>query len=112
MKFVIWFEGNPDTDKIRAGNRADHLRFVIERREMLVFGGACLDDAQSAMAGMLMVIEASDRHEAEAFVAAEPYSRVGAFSKVSIMPFGVRIPEPSEGFLEAELAATEAVQYS
>lgn len=104
MKFAIWSAGGPETNAIRARERAEHLRFVIERRDMLLFGGACLDEAETAMTGMLMVIEAADRAQAEEFVAAEPYSRAGAFSEISIVPFGIRVPEPSEGYFEAELA--------
>lgn len=105
MIFAIWFTGGPETERLRMPHRPDHLRFVIEQRDALLYGGACLDEDRAAMVGMLMVIDVDSREEAERFVAEEPYARAGSFSEISILAFGQRVPEPFQGFFEAELAA-------
>jgi uncharacterized protein YciI len=37
--------------------------------------------------GSLLVVEAADRAEAEAFAAADPYAKAGLFESVAIRPF-------------------------
>ena len=111
MLFAIWSIGDRETDAIRARNRVEHLKFVIDHRAMMKFGGAHFDESSNAMTGMLMVIEVENRAAAADFVAAEPYSKAGAFSQIIIEPFVIRVPESTPGYLEDELAV-ELGQYA
>ena len=40
-----------------------------------------------AMIGSVLIIEAADRAEAEAFAAGDPYAKAGLFESVTIKPF-------------------------
>ncbi|MBV8093314.1 MAG: YciI family protein, partial [Acetobacteraceae bacterium] len=46
--------------------------------------GAKLNDDGSDAGGGLYIIDAESRGEAEAFISADPFSRVGLFERVSI----------------------------
>jgi uncharacterized protein YciI len=86
----------PDSEELRRAVRADHLKFVDENRDRILFGGAVLADDGSAPRALVMVIDLPSRAEAIAFVRGEPYVAAGVFDRVAIEPFVQRIPESRE----------------
>ncbi|WP_293907705.1 YciI family protein [Phenylobacterium sp.] len=70
---------------LRLTNREAHLAYVGGRTEVKL-GGPLLDD-QGDMAGSLLILEVADKAAAEAFSAADPYTRAGLWQRVAITAF-------------------------
>jgi uncharacterized protein len=64
--------------------RPEHLAFLEEHKAMLLACGAKLQDDGSDAGGGIYIIDVEDRPEAEAFIAADPFSKAGLFQRVQI----------------------------
>lgn len=67
--------------EIRLENRAAHLEFLNGSGKVL-FAGPFIENEKPV--GSLVVIEAADAAEAEAFAAADPYAKAGLFESVTL----------------------------
>ena len=83
--FVLTATDRPNALELRMATRQAHLDYV--RGSDLVKLGGPLLDAAGEMSGSMLVIEAADLAEAEAFAAADPYAVAGLFEKVELRPF-------------------------
>ena len=81
--FVLHCVDKPNALEVRMGAREAHLAYVGGKRDVLKLGGPMLDEAGS-MAGSLMIVDVPDKAAAEAFSAADPYTRAGLWSRVDI----------------------------
>ena len=72
----------------RAAARPAHLEAAKRRAEqgLLPLGGALLD-AEGAMIGSAVVLEAASEAEARAIVASDPYTQTGVWVSYDICPF-------------------------
>jgi uncharacterized protein YciI len=86
MLFAIINTDRPGGLDLRMATRPAHLAWLEGQAAKLVSGGAMLD-AEGRPAGSLIVIDVADRAEAEAFVAADPYTKAGLFESTVIRPF-------------------------
>ena len=84
--FVLTCLDKPNSLALRMATREAHLAWVRGRIGELKLGGPFLD-AAGDMAGSLMILEAPDPAAAEAFSAADPYTRVGLWARVDIRAF-------------------------
>ena len=84
--FVLHCVDKPNALEVRMGAREAHLAYVGGKRDVLKPGGPMLDEAGS-MAGSLMIVDVPDKAAAEAFSAADPYTRAGLWSRVDITAF-------------------------
>ena len=84
MPYVIETWDKPGHQQLRQQTRAEHLDFLDAHKAKLLACGAKLNDDGSDAGGGLYIIDTDSRAEAEAFIAADPFSRVGLFERVSI----------------------------
>ncbi len=88
---VQWKDKVPEGADIRAATRAEHLAWVANQPIKIKLGGPFLN-ADDGMAGSLMIIEAEDLAAAEAFHAADPYTRAGLFESSRVDPWRITLP--------------------
>jgi uncharacterized protein YciI len=86
MLFAITCTDKPGAATLRAATRPAHISHLSAHAGRIVLGGPLLSPDGQAI-GSLLVIEAADRAEAEAFAAADPYAKAGLFESVAIRPF-------------------------
>jgi uncharacterized protein YciI len=92
MQFVLYCVDKPDHAQVRADNRPAHLDYLKGNVDRLVIAGPMTSDDGNSVLGSLLVIEAADRAEAEAFAAGDPYAQAGLFEKVEIKAFKKVLP--------------------
>jgi uncharacterized protein len=71
---------------LRLANREAHLAYLASFGERVKLAGPFLDD-DGKPTGSLLVFEAQDRAEAEAFGAGDPYAQAGLFESVQVQAF-------------------------
>ncbi|WP_155289333.1 YciI family protein [Rhodococcoides fascians] len=106
MSFVVMATKTPGADSIREATRSEHLKFMIEHRDRVRWGGSFEDD-HGAWGGMTLVVDADSLDDVQSWIDSEPYCTAGLFESVSIAPFRQLIPEPFEGLLRAVLRSEE-----
>ena len=88
MLFTIACTDKPASLELRLATRPAHIEHLKVEASRIVLGGPVLDPAGNPC-GSLLVVEAADRAEAEAFAAADPYAKAGLFESVAIRPYRV-----------------------
>ena len=85
MLFALNCKDKPGHLQVRLDARPAHVAFLEELNAKggLAFAGPYLGDDGKAC-GSLVVIEATDRAEAEAIAAGDPYAKAGLFESVDI----------------------------
>jgi uncharacterized protein YciI len=96
MLFVVTAIDKPDSLALRLSVREAHLAYAHETGRMKI-GGPFLD-ANGAMCGSLMIVEAPDLATVTAWNAADPYAQAGLFASVDIRPW-----KPTYNPIEAKL---------
>lgn len=86
--FTLVCLDKPNALDLRMANREAHLAYVATFGERVKLGGPMLDEA-GQMAGSLLIVDAGDMAEAQAFSAADPYAKAGLFQSVEIRQFRV-----------------------
>ncbi len=86
MLFALINTDRPGSLDLRLATRPQHLAYLEREVERVASGGALLDP-EGKPCGSVLVIEAADRAEAEAFAAADPYAKAGLFESTLIRPF-------------------------
>ncbi|MFO1107398.1 MAG: YciI family protein [Amaricoccus sp.] len=84
MLYAVICDDKPGGLDIRKANRDAHLAYLAATGAQLA--GPFLD-AEGAMVGSLVVIEAADATAAEAWAAGDPYAKAGLFESVAIRPW-------------------------
>ena len=84
--------------------RAEHYRYLLAHKEMLVFGGPTRDPATQRPETMIIVLEAPTLAAAESFVAGEPYHKQGCFAAISLREWSQVMPEVTPGALAKTVA--------
>lgn len=91
MLFAVTCLDKPDSAHIRQENRPAHLEYA-KASANLKMGGPLLSDDGERMIGSMLVLEAADRAEVDAWCAADPYAKAGLFESVTIRPFKWLLP--------------------
>jgi len=86
MLFALINTDRPASLDLRMATRPAHLEWLKNEAHKIVSGGALLDPAGQP-AGSLIVIDVADRAAAEAFAAADPYTKAGLFEGTVVRPF-------------------------
>ena len=86
--FVLSCIDKPDALQLRMATREAHLAWAKDKPIRL--GGPFLD-AQGNMAGSLLILDVEDLAAAQAFSAADPYTKAGLWRSVDIRPFRATI---------------------
>lgn len=93
MLFAIICNDKADHLQLRLDTRAEHLEYLKNLSDKLVFAGPFLDDAGKPN-GSLVVVNVADMAEAENIAAADPYAAAGLFSGVTIRPWNWVMNKP------------------
>lgn len=88
--FTLTCLDKPNALDLRVATREAHLAFVASLDGAVKLGGPFLD-ADGAMCGSLLIIEAEDLAGAQDIAARDPYGQAGLFQSVEIRPFRVTI---------------------
>ena len=81
--FAVICIDKPNSLALRMATREAHFAYIGSQPGVLRLGGPFLD-AEEKMAGSLMIIEAPNLADAEAFSAADPYRQAGLFERVEV----------------------------
>lgn len=92
MNFALYCVDKAGHAHVRAENRPAHLDYLKSHLERLMLAGPLLGDDGVTVLGSLLVIDAADRADAEAFAAGDPYARAGLFESVTIKAFKKVLP--------------------
>jgi len=84
MPYIIETWDKPGHQSVRQAHRAAHLDYLRQHAAELLACGAKLADDGSDLGGGLYIVDTEVREEAEAFIAADPFSRAGLFERVLI----------------------------
>ncbi|MCI0753884.1 YciI family protein [Teichococcus vastitatis] len=85
MPYMIQATDKPDALALRTSTRPAHLKFLAENAAKLLACGALLDEATGEGIGSLYILDTEDRAEAEAFIAADPFSSAGVFGETRVV---------------------------
>ena len=89
------------TAALRQSERPAHRAYLAEVRDQIAVAGPLFDDDGLTMKGSLLVIEFDSRHQAEAWLALEPFMKAGLFASVAVHRFANLWPQrsgfPDEG---------------
>lgn len=86
MLFAVTCTDRPGSLELRMATRPTHLAFLETYQAKLAYVGALLD-LDNKPCGSLLVIDVTDRAEAEGFAASDPYAKAGLFESTVIRPF-------------------------
>jgi uncharacterized protein YciI len=83
--YIIYQEDRDDgAAEIRAAKREEHLAYLDKHQNILVLGGALLEDDGIKRTGSCLIINVPDRAAAEDFSRNEPFRKAGLFKGVKI----------------------------
>ena len=108
--FLIEATIDPAKLAILAAARGEHYEFLIRHRHIIVFGGPARGREDGPPQTMIIVVDAGSLDDARAFIAAEPYNRMGGFTAVTVRPWSQVLPETEPGALERVLANERAAK--
>ncbi len=84
MLYIIYQLDAPNVKELRDRVRAEHLAYLDRHKDILVLGGALLEDDTPTRVGSVLIINVPNRAAAEAFSADEPLRKSGVFKSVTI----------------------------
>lgn len=84
MLYVIYQEDGPDGAALRKLHRDAHFAYLERHKDILVLGGALLDEDGETRVGSVLIVNVPGRAEAEAFSRDEPLRKGGVFKSVKI----------------------------
>jgi uncharacterized protein YciI len=90
MYFAIFATDRPGMTEERARARPGHRAYLRDpdpHPVRVCLGGPTLDPEGESMNGTLLVVDAESIAEVRAFLADDPYAKVGLFSSVEVRPW-------------------------
>jgi uncharacterized protein YciI len=87
MLYLIYGEDRPDSEKLRAPHRAEHIlrREELADAGLIVVSGPLTDnDGATAYSGSCLVAEFPSYQAAKAWALADPYVRAGVYERVVV----------------------------
>lgn len=84
MLYIIYQQDVENSAPLRALHKAAHFAYLEQHRDILVLGGALLDDDGATRTGSVLILNVPNRAAAEAFSAGEPLRLAGVFKSVQI----------------------------
>ena len=99
MLWTISCTDKPNTAAIRDEHLKTHREHLTGQKKILVLAGATQNDDGTEAIGSLFVVNVNSRAEAKAFIDADPFTKNGVFSSITItrMRKGQWNPEAAEG---------------
>ena len=84
MPYAIQTKDKPEHGQLRAELRDAHLAYLNANLGKLLAAGAVIDDDGTGGHGGILIVDTDDRAEAEAFAAADPFTKAGLFESVTV----------------------------
>jgi uncharacterized protein len=84
--FVTICIDKPDALELRMATREAHIAHVRAKPGMMKLGGPFLDETGD-MVGSMIIFEAADMAEAQAFLDQDPYNLAGVFERAEVRPW-------------------------
>lgn len=103
MAFHIYCIDDPGKPGLRQKTRPEHLRYMIDHKDRILFGGPIQAQPGGPTIGSAFSLDYEMRAEVDRFLANEPYYVAGLFESVVVRAIAVMVPEREPGFLEKEL---------
>jgi uncharacterized protein YciI len=85
--FIFHLLDKPAAGELRQRMRPEHKAYLGAMAERIAFAGPLTADDGVAMVGSLLAIDFDSREAAQAWLAAEPFTRAGLYASTSIYPF-------------------------
>jgi uncharacterized protein len=86
MLFAVIRHDHPDSLSLRMSARPKHLEYLQTVLHKIMYGGALLD-RQGKQIGSMLIIEAADQAEADAFANADPFVEANLFASSTVEAF-------------------------
>jgi uncharacterized protein len=96
MLYALICTDKPGSAAVRLANRPDHVAYLENLGETLVFAGPFLMEDGATMNGSLIVIEATSLDAARKIAAGDPFAKAGLFATVEIRPWLWTMNNPEE----------------
>jgi uncharacterized protein len=90
LYFALVAYDRPNAVADRQRMRPEHLKYLDELGDRLIFAGPFLNDRDESV-GSLVVIEARDTDDARASFARDPYALGGLFDSITIKPWKMTV---------------------
>jgi uncharacterized protein len=87
MLFCVICMDKPNSLPLRQATRPAHIEYVSQSPNTVKLGGPLMDEDGTSMIGTMLIIEAENRADAEAFVANDPYNLAGLFHNAEVHPW-------------------------
>lgn len=87
MIFLFHLLDKPAAGDLRQRVRPEHKAYLGEMASRIAFAGPLVADDGVTMAGSLLAIDFDSRDAAQAWLAAEPFTRAGLYASTSVYPF-------------------------
>jgi len=87
MLYALICTDKPNGLAIRKANRPEHLAFLENLGDSLVFAGPFTEEDGQTMNGSLIVVEAPSLRAARAIADGDPFAKAGLFAAVEIRPW-------------------------
>jgi uncharacterized protein len=107
MLFLIEATNDPTRAAQRQAARVAHLEFLRDSLDVITFG-ASASDLDDRNVGPVLIVDLPDRDAVEAFVVRDPYHANGCYASVRILKLSQRVPEPSAGYFDEQIARERA----
>ena len=82
MHFIITAFDKDNSLDLRMATRDAHLAYAKEKDRTVIAGALLTDEGKPK--GSMIIIEATDQAEAEAYAGNDPYAKAGLFDKVTV----------------------------
>ena len=84
MPYAIQLIDKPGSAKLRAATRPAHLDYLVKHQNMLLAGGALINDDGTGGHCGIIILDTDDRAVAERFANEDPYTKAGLFQSVTV----------------------------
>ncbi len=84
MPYAIQTVDKPGHGQMRADVRDEHIVFLKSHVDIILAGGALIDDDGTGGHGGIVILDTDDRAVAEDFAANDPFTKAGLFESVTI----------------------------
>jgi uncharacterized protein YciI len=103
MLFLIESVNRADRAAERQAARVAHLEFLRDSLGVITFG-ASASDLEDRNVGPVLIVDLPDSTAVDAFIRRDPYYTAGCYESVRILKLSQRVPEPSPGYFDSQIA--------
>src|SRR3546814_23473 len=89
MAYMIATYDKPNHEHVRDRVRQSHLQYLEANVTKVIAGGGFWNDEETSVIGGLMLVDLDSKEEAEAFIAADPFTAADLFERVEIVRWRV-----------------------